>query len=270
MDLLFTGSIIAAFFGGLIALFAPCCITVLLPVYLASVFKEKKKILMMTLLYFLGIAVILIPIALGLAALAKIFSVYHFWMYIIGGLFIILIGLMTVIGKEIPWPVPKPRILKGAADPLSIFLLGIFSGAATSCCAPVLLGVIALTAVSANVLWAFFISLAYVFGMVFPLFLFGLIYDKLNVKIPKPLKLGNINLMNLIGGMIFILMGLILVYLAFSGQEFFAPQYQKDLYRILISISNGVIGWLNLIPQFIWGIILVSLIGFFIYRAVKS
>ena len=53
--LFFQTSLIAAFVAGMVALFAPCCITFLLPAYLGNVFKEKEKVLLMTLIFGLGI-----------------------------------------------------------------------------------------------------------------------------------------------------------------------------------------------------------------------
>jgi len=48
MDALFQLSLFASFIAGMVALFAPCCITFLLPAYFANVFKEKKRVVLMT------------------------------------------------------------------------------------------------------------------------------------------------------------------------------------------------------------------------------
>ena len=42
-------SLVTAFIAGVAALFAPCCITVLLPAYLGSIFRQKATIMLMTL-----------------------------------------------------------------------------------------------------------------------------------------------------------------------------------------------------------------------------
>jgi len=76
MDTLTSTSIVAAFIAGVAALFAPCCITVLLPSYLASVFKERYKVVLMTFVFFLGILTVFLPIGLGAAALARFFNEY--------------------------------------------------------------------------------------------------------------------------------------------------------------------------------------------------
>src|SRR3989338_7580434 len=98
-DVFFSASIIASFLAGMVALLAPCCITVLLPTYLASVFKKRTEILKMTLIFFFGMAVVLIPIGLGAAALAQVFSNFHKEMYIVGGLFMLLIAINSWRGK---------------------------------------------------------------------------------------------------------------------------------------------------------------------------
>ena len=61
---------------------------------------------------------------------------------------------------------------------LSVYSLGIFSGIASSCCAPVLAGVIALASVAASFWLALGLGTAYVFGMVAPLFLIALLWDR--------------------------------------------------------------------------------------------
>ena len=66
-------SLVAAFVAGMVALFAPCCISFLLPAYLGNVFKEKKKVLLMTLVYSAGIFVVMLPVVLGAKALASLF-----------------------------------------------------------------------------------------------------------------------------------------------------------------------------------------------------
>lgn len=54
-------------------------------------------------------------------------------------------------------------------DTPSVFLLGVSSGVASSCCAPVLAGIVVLTALSASMVEAVFVGLAYLSGMVVPL-----------------------------------------------------------------------------------------------------
>ena len=283
MDIIFSASIIAAFIAGMVALFAPCCITVLLPAYLASAFREKKNILKMTLIFFSGIAVVLIPIGLGVAALAQVFQNYHTEMYIIGGLLMIAFATLSVFGKGLA-VIPMTKRVRPGADlshPKSVFLLGIFSGAATSCCAPVLAGAVTLAVISGAFWKALIVTFAYVFGMVFPLFLAAYFYDRFKLEKSKliqgkiwELKIGAKNLFihstNLIAGLIFMVMGVILIYLAKSGNPYWSPEWQVKIGEALNRFSNSALGGLMEIPNFIWGILILGIFSYFIYRSRKN
>ena len=119
-QVLFQTSLIAAFVAGIVALFAPCCISFLLPAYLGSVFKEKEKILLMTLVFGLGIFTVMMPAVLGVAALSKALFVYHDEIYIIGGFVMLAAALVTFLGIKLPMPNLQGREA-GKHDPLSIF-----------------------------------------------------------------------------------------------------------------------------------------------------
>jgi len=110
MDIIFSASILAAFLAGMVALFAPCCITVLLPAYIASAFQEKKHILRMTLVFFAGIALVLVPIGMGTAFLAEIFSSYHKEMYLVGAALMLYLSFLAVRGKGLAL-IPMPKTL---------------------------------------------------------------------------------------------------------------------------------------------------------------
>lgn len=293
MDIVFSASIIVAFLAGMVALFAPCCITVLLPAYLASAFRDKKNILKMTFVFFAGIAVILVPIGLGAAALAQIFRDFHKEMYIFGGLLMIALAFLSVSGRGLSLiPMPKRIMPKvDATNSKSVFLLGMFSGAATSCCAPVLMGVVTLAVIS-GVFWkALIVTFAYVFGMTFPLFIAAYFYDRFNLenskfikgkllefKLPafaktsedKGVKTFFVHSTNLIAGIIFLIMGVILLVLAFSGNAFWAPSFQGEVVVVLNQWSQKVLDILTNIPDVIWGVIIVGIFLFFIYKARKG
>src|SRR2546427_9229811 len=66
------------------------------------------------------------------------------------------------------------------SGPLAVLSLGAFSGVASSCCAPVLAGVAALSGVSGSFSNALILGVGYVFGMVFPLFVIALLWDRFN------------------------------------------------------------------------------------------
>lgn len=221
-----TISLFTAFAGGMVALFAPCCITYLLPSYLGSIFREKTKVVSMTLLFGLGIATILVPTALGIRAIGQLFTTFHTQTYVAGGLFMILLGVMELTGKKISLPMIHLTIdLNKRHDPWSVYLLGVFSGITTSCCTPVLAGILTLSFLSPTFFLAALAGFAYVAGMVTPLVILGLLLEKVNwSKLPqfrgKTVRLFERNalLTDVIAGSIFILVGITFSVLAITGR----------------------------------------------------
>jgi len=245
-------SLITAFFGGMVALFAPCCITFLLPSYLANIFKEKSRVIWSTLLFGLGIATVLVPAALGIRAVGAIFLKFHTQTYVIGGIFMILLGAMELTGKKITLPMLNLTIdLNKRHDPWSVYLLGIFSGLTTSCCTPVLAGVLTLSFLSPTFLWAALAGFAYVAGMVAPLVVMALVLEKINwTKLPalrgKTVKLGSksIPLTDAVAGVLFMLVGITFSLLAITGRITMGDQHtiEGTLGTTLMSIVRFLRG----------------------------
>lgn len=268
-DLLIGTSVLAAFFGGILALFAPCCITFLLPAYFASAFKQRLQLLKMTFIFAAGIATIIVPISLGLTALSQLFNQYHKEIFSIGGLFLILLGVLSFLGKNIPTPMFSSSLPK-ERNAVSVYSLGLFSGTASSCCAPVLAGVLTLTALSGSFFQGIFISFAYVLGMVAPLFLLALFGDRFNItnlsflrnkKITFSLasKQFSVTSNNLIASILFTSMGILVLYLGFTGNNAFSPGFQTQISRALTDFSNILLEKSKGIPNLLVGAGLVLL-----------
>ena len=92
-----------------------------------------------------------------------------------------LLAALALSGRM--WSLPSflrtPDTARG--DSASFFALGVFSGVASSCCAPVLAGVMTLSALSGSAAGGVALGLAYVLGMTFPLFLMALGWDRLRL-----------------------------------------------------------------------------------------
>src|SRR5260370_37390281 len=140
------GSVVAAIIGGAIALFAPCCISVMLPAYFASSFQNRRLLVAMTFLFAAGIATVILPIAMGASVLRGLLTTQHTAIYVTGGLLMLALAGYVLLGGQIHLPMPGRRA-GGKTGILSAYSLGISSGVASSCCAPVLAVVIALSSV---------------------------------------------------------------------------------------------------------------------------
>ena len=176
-SIFFGGSVLAAIIAGAIALFAPCCISVMLPAYFASSFQNRRLLVAMTFLFAAGIATVILPIAMGASVLRQLLTNQHTAIYVTGGILMLALAGYVLLGGQIHLPMPGRRA-GGKAGVVSVYTLGVFSGVASSCCAPVLAGVIALSSVASSFLLALVLGSAYVFGMVAPLFLIALLWDR--------------------------------------------------------------------------------------------
>ncbi len=281
MELLLGASIIAAFIAGVAALFAPCCITVLLPAYFASIFRERYKVFLMTFVFFLGILAVFLPIGLGAAALGQFFSQYHNAIFGIGGAFLVALGLILLTGKHFSLPFRvNPSLKKHNA--FSVFVLGAFSGVATVCCAPVLAGVLALAALPGSVVWGGIYTLSYVFGMVAPLFFLSLVMDKTGVtqKLSNTFqrrveysvgsKKFNIAVSEAISGAVFLVMGALILYLALTNRLFVHSEYQLNINIFLAKTLNSASSFVKVVPEYVWAILLVGAVAFIVKMAVNQ
>lgn len=275
METLFQLSLLASFIAGMVALFAPCCITFLLPAYFANIFKEKKHVVLMTFIYSLGIFTIMLPVVLGAKALTQLFFNLHDQTYIIGGLFLILVGFSALIGFKLP--MPKLSFSKKADDPLSTYLLGIISGITSACCAPVLIGVIALSTLSPTMAQSLLVGFFYVLGMVTPLYLASLLIDKRNI-LEKPVfqkpfreisvfgKTHMIMVSNLISFAMFAGIGIVIIYLALSGNLAMA-QGEESITRTIQSVAVSVTAWVQRIPGL--DLVFVAVAFYLLYKFIR-
>ena len=278
MNFINTVSLITAFFGGMVALFAPCCITYLLPSYLANIFRSREKVVWMTIVFGLGIATILVPTALGIRAVGQVFQQYHTQTYVIGGAFMILLGLMELTGRKITIPMIHLTIdLTKRHDPWSIYLLGVFSGITSSCCTPVLAGILTLSFLSPTFLWAGLAGLSYVFGMVVPLVVLALLLEKVNwTKLPqfknKTVKVAGKHVLatDAVAGILFILVGITFTVLALTGN--ITMGVAQPLEQMMGTSVANVVRVLRTIPgsEVLFALLLLAIIGYIVNRRRKS
>lgn len=280
MDLLISASFVASFFAGIAALFAPCCITVLLPTYFASIFKQKATVFLMTFVYFLGILSIFLPIGLGVSFLTQVFSQYHDTIFLVGGVFLLFLGMTLFLGQQFSLPFRVHPELK-RQDFISVYVLGIFSAIATTCCAPVLAGVLTLSALPGSVFLGGVYTLAYVLGMVLPLFIIAFFLDKIDFtkKFFAFRKTVSYNLLgqkisltfaNLFSGLMFLVLGVVIIYLARTSQLTSHSSYQVALNIYLTKFIQSISQFTKVIPEVAWAVIFVGIALSIIYFAVKQ
>ena len=263
------GSLLAAFVAGAVALFAPCCIVFMFPAYLSAAVRNRRwRLVPLTLTFGAGIALVMVPITLGVGLLTRPLLRYHGAIYGIGGLLLVALAGFALTGKT--WSLP---MLKGSpdiqrTDSAGVFALGVFSGAASSCCAPVLAGVVTMSAVAPSVPAAAVIGLAYVFGMVFPLLLMTLWWDRSGLAASKRLRGREVvwqaggrtfqtNTINLAAGVAMGLMGLSLIVVALTGASL-TSELQAGMASWIQDRLAPAVRWLEPVPDWLVAAGLVS------------
>lgn len=234
MSLLLGGSLAAAFAAGLVAFFAPCCAGVMLPAYLAAIGGgHRLRVARLSAIYVAGVALVVLPITLGTAAIASVVSRWHAQLFTLGGLMMIGVAVALWRGTMLAVHLPQPRLSGSAA---SVLGLGVFSGAATACCAPVLAGAIALSATTATITGGLVLGVAYVAGMMAPLIPIALVYGRTKDKLSDPkvtLRLGSharrVGVIRLAGVAVFAGFGVLFIALALTGNSNTAPGFQKAI-----------------------------------------
>ena len=279
MELVAAASFVTAFIAGMAALFAPCCIGVLLPTYLASVFRTKSKIFLMTFVYFLGILTIFLPLGLGVASLSSFFTDNHGLFFAIGGAFMLLMGMAMLLGKSFMLPVHvHPKLRK--YDFGSIYVLGLFSGVATTCCAPVLAGVLALSALPGSIWLGGLYALVFVIGMVVPLFIMAGVADR-SQALEKFQSLKRtvsyylfgrqikVSLSHLISGSIYAVFGLFILIYERTNPDVFGTGYQLEINLLAARITRFIDRLTGSLPNWLWAVLFIMLflvIGWAAYR----
>lgn len=272
---LFQISLIAAFIAGMVALFAPCCISFLLPAYLGNVFKEKEKVVFMTLVFGLGIFVVMMPAVLGVAALSKALFLYHDNIYFLGGIVMLISAAITFLGIKLPMPQLQGSENK-KTDTMSVFLLGIFSGVTSACCAPVLIGILTLTFLSPNFFGALTIGGMYVLGMVMPL-LFIAVFLGGSIKkftlLRKPLfsfkfigQERTVIVSNFIASIVFALTGVLILYLSAIGKLGMGDI--QNFTKVITQTADYVNSYVG--QNIFLNIGFLAIIGFVLYKISKK
>ena len=280
--LLTSGSVLAAFLAGGVALFAPCCIVFLAPGYLALAAKNRRSSLLpLTFVFTAGLALVMVPVTLGISLITATIARFHAPLYYAAGALMLALAALALSGRM--WSLPRfiraPDATRG--DSASFFAFGVFSGVASSCCAPVLAGVMTLSALSASPAGGALLGLAYVFGMVFPLFVMAMAWDRLHlperrIGRSRPVRLhlfghtvvtGTVNIAVAAG---FAAMGGFVIYLAGAGRMTSGPGFQVGMGRGLASVFRHLEGWARPVPEPVLGLAVLALAAVFVIATLRD
>ncbi|OYV27129.1 MAG: hypothetical protein B7W98_02435, partial [Parcubacteria group bacterium 20-58-5] len=174
----------------------------------------------------------------------------------------------------------KPE-LTGEENAGSVYLLGIFSGIATTCCAPVLAGALALSVLPGSFVWGIVYTLAYVLGIVTPLFVLAAVLDRSKMTdrlfgARKPIEFAlfgktiRMRISDLLSGITFSVMGVLTLYWASMNQVAVHSMLQVDINIYLTQLNDFLSPFIGWIPQYAWALLFVGVFACLIVLAIRQ
>ncbi len=205
-----------AFLGGVFTLLSPCAV-LLLPAFFAYVFGSGRTVLSRTGVFFLGLLATLVPLGAGAGALGAALVVHRSLLIALGASLVIGFGVLQALG--VSWRLPGSGGRAGPpTSPAAVFVLGASYGLAGTCSGPILGSMLAYAAFAASPVYAGMLFFWYALGMVVPLLLLSLAWDRFGLADarwlrPKEVALGPVRttVANLVSGLAMIAIGLVLL-----------------------------------------------------------
>jgi cytochrome c-type biogenesis protein len=264
-QVLFGTALLTSFLGGVVALLAPCCVSVMLPAYFATGFSRRSGIAAATGAFAAGVATLIVPIGLGASAVSAALPAHHLLIFSVGGAAMLAGGIAVLAGWKPVLPMPSLRSPSGHGYGAA-YGLGLFSGIASACCAPVLAGVVVLTGSSASFGAALAVSLMYVAGMVAPLAVLALAWEGRDWGSSKllhgrrvragfgPLR-REMPLGTLASGVVLLAMGVLTLITAVTGPSMSSTGWRETMTAWLQHVSSVTARALHWLPG--WAVLVI-------------
>lgn len=169
-----------AFIAGIISFTSPCGFVVL-PTFFSFLFKERKKAVLMTAFFCIGLVLAFTLLGVAAALLGSFINEFKEPFAVISGAIFILLGVMTFLNKGFTWFQFKLDHHK-AKNAMGMTVLGFFFALGwTPCVGPVLSGILLLAANSSTILTGTSYLIFYALGVSLPLLILALLSDKFDL-----------------------------------------------------------------------------------------
>src|SRR6266516_260185 len=99
-QVLFGTALLSSFLGGVVALLAPCCVSVMLPAYFATGFSRRTGISAATGAFAAGVATLIVPVGQGASAVSAALPAHHLLIFSVGGGLMLAGGVAVLAGVE--------------------------------------------------------------------------------------------------------------------------------------------------------------------------
>lgn len=213
---------VAAFLGGVLALISPCS-ALLVPSFFAYAFQQPGRLLLRTLVFYLGLCLTLVPLGVGSSFASRLFYGHRQTLISVSGWLIIALGVVQVVGGGFAVkPAQRAQARIHGKSSTSVFALGAVYGLAGFCSGPILGSVLTVAASSGQPIRGGALLAVYALGMSAPLFGLALAWDRFDLGRRRWLRgrvfpLGRLQLhsTSLLSGVLFI--GIGILFLRYDG-----------------------------------------------------
>jgi cytochrome c biogenesis protein CcdA len=173
-----------AVLAGALALLSPCS-ALLLPSFFAYAFRSPASVLLQTAIFLIGLLITLVPLGMGAAAASALFYGHRELLIAVAGWTVIGLGALQLVGGGPSLPLAgrlrSSRMARAGDAWWSSLVLGAVYGLAGFCSGPVLGAILTVAATRESPLSGGLLLAAYSLGMVLPLLVLALVWDRLGV-----------------------------------------------------------------------------------------
>lgn len=179
--------LLTAFLGGALALLSPCG-ALLLPGFFASTVTTRAGLVPHALVFYLGLALTLVPLGLGVGALGSLLAGHHTLLVTVTSVLLVVLGAAHALGFGFDLGRLLPgfeRLQQSSAQGRGFgrtLLLGAVGGVAGFCAGPILGAVLTLAMGQGSTVIAGLLLAIYGAGMVVPLMVLAAVWHRLGAR----------------------------------------------------------------------------------------
>lgn len=179
--------LLTAFLGGALALLSPCG-ALLLPGFFASTVTTRAGLVPHALVFYLGLALTLVPLGLGVGALGSLLAGHHTLLVTVTSVLLVVLGAAHALGFGFDLGRFLPgfeRLQQSSAQGRGFgrtLLLGAVGGVAGFCAGPILGAVLTLAMGQGSTVIAGLLLAIYGAGMVVPLMILAAVWHRLGAR----------------------------------------------------------------------------------------
>lgn len=213
---------VAAFGAGALSLLSPCS-ALLLPAFFAYAFVRPTELFARTLLFLLGVSVVLVPLGMGASLIGALLIDHRQTTVLVAGLLLIGFGVMELSGHGFSLlPTDFAERFRRGGGIAAVIGTGVAYGISGFCAGPLVGSVLTLAATAGDLLAGGALLFVYSLGAAAPLFLLAWLWDRFQLGRRGWLRGGavrfgplTVHTTNLIAGAMLILLGG--SFIAFQG-----------------------------------------------------